>query len=137
MLIDPQGADNTYGGLGAVAMLYFSEDGKDVTVNYYSVFKDKYFMSDSQFSMTLDVVGDDDNTDAENNNNNNDENNGGENNQNTQKPDTTEAIKKPTESKAETAEEDGGCGSVMAVSTVGVVALTALGACFVPRKKKK
>ena len=56
MLIDPQGADNTYGGLGAVAMLYFSEDGKDVTVEYFSTFKDKYFMSDSQFTMTLNVV---------------------------------------------------------------------------------
>ena len=56
MLIDPQGADSGLGGVGAVAMLYFSEDGKDVTVEYYSTFKDKYFMGDSQFTMTLNVV---------------------------------------------------------------------------------
>lgn len=136
MLIDPQGADNVYGGLGAVAMFYFSEDGKEVTVRYYSTLQDKYFMSDSQFTMTLDIVGDDDNTEEGNNNNNN-ENSGSENDKNTQKPASTEATKAPAASKAETTEDEGGCGSVMAVSTVGLVALTALGACFVPRKKKK
>ena len=57
MLIDPQAVDKTVdGGVGAVAMLYFSEDGKDVTVRYYSTLQEKYFMNGSQFSMTLNVV---------------------------------------------------------------------------------
>ena len=35
MLVDPQGADEIIdGGLGMVAILYFSEDGRDVTVEY-------------------------------------------------------------------------------------------------------
>ncbi len=56
MLIDPQDADLAYGGLGMVAMLYFSEDGRDVTVEYYSTIKEKYFRSDNQFTMTLDLI---------------------------------------------------------------------------------
>ncbi len=43
MLIDPQDFDkNLTGGYGMVAMLYFSENGTDVAVEYYSTAKDKY-----------------------------------------------------------------------------------------------
>ena len=44
ILIDPQVMDAEYyqGSKGMVAMLYFSEDGKDVQVQYYSTVKDTY-----------------------------------------------------------------------------------------------
>ncbi len=58
LLINPQGADLTYNGLGMVATLYFSDDGKDVTVDYYSTARNQYFMDENQFSFTLDIVGD-------------------------------------------------------------------------------
>lgn len=151
MLIDPQGADNTYDGLGAVAMLYFSEDGKDVTVEYYSTFKGKYFMSESQFTMTLDVVGDGNDDTVDNGNGGNEdnedenENNGGNNNgQEIGKPnketkpnkDTADGItdtNAPTEAPAV---EMSGCGSTVAISAVGLTTLM-LGACLVTKKKKR
>lgn len=58
MLIDPQDADLRYDGLGMVAILCFSEDGRDVTVEYYSTIKEKFFLNDNQFTMTLDLAGD-------------------------------------------------------------------------------
>ncbi len=43
MLIDPQGIDKEIpGGYGMVTMLYFSEDGEDVAVEYYSTQTGKY-----------------------------------------------------------------------------------------------
>ena len=57
MLIDPQGTDNEHGSTGMVCMLYFSEDGRDVTVEYYSTIKEQYFMTSNQFTMTIDMVG--------------------------------------------------------------------------------
>ena len=44
ILIDPQTMDAEYyhGSKGMVAMLYFSEDGEDVQVEYYSTLKDTY-----------------------------------------------------------------------------------------------
>lgn len=56
MLVDPQGTDNEHGSTGMVCMLYFSEDGKDVTVEYYSTIKEQYFMTSNQFNMTVDTV---------------------------------------------------------------------------------
>ena len=54
MLIDPQGVDNSsMGPLGMVAMLYFSEDGRTVSVEYYSTIKKQYFMSTNQFTLSL------------------------------------------------------------------------------------
>ena len=57
MLIDPQTTDqnNVGTGLGLVAMLYFSEDGKTVDVEYYSTLKQGKYLSANQFSMELDV----------------------------------------------------------------------------------
>lgn len=59
MLINPQGADNERGGLGLVAMLHFSEDGKNVQLRYYSTVKKAYFMSDNQYSFTIDTTASD------------------------------------------------------------------------------
>ena len=57
MLIDPQGLDDEVrGGTGMVAMLYFSEDGSQVQVEYISTVKNAYFLEENQFSVTLDTV---------------------------------------------------------------------------------
>jgi hypothetical protein len=53
-LVDPQGVDAALGATGMVAMLYFSEDGKTLTVEQYSTVKDMYYMSTSQFTLPLD-----------------------------------------------------------------------------------
>ena len=58
LLVDPQGMDADMGATGMVAMLYFSEDGKNVSVEYYSTIREQYFMSENQFSFTLDLAGD-------------------------------------------------------------------------------
>ena len=42
ILVDPQGLDTSSSPRGMVAMLYFSEDGKNVDVRYYSTITDKY-----------------------------------------------------------------------------------------------
>jgi len=52
-LIDPQGLDADIGATGMVAILYFSEDGKKVTVEQYSTARDKYYRSTSQFSFEI------------------------------------------------------------------------------------
>jgi hypothetical protein len=56
MLIDPQTTDKTQGPCGLVAMLYFSADGKQVDVRYYSTARGQYFRTDNQFSLTLHTV---------------------------------------------------------------------------------
>lgn len=59
MLVDTQNVDKSYkaeGGLGNVAMFYFSEDGKTVQVRYYSTIQQKYFMNTNQFTFELDVI---------------------------------------------------------------------------------
>ena len=54
MLVNPQLLDlNATGGLGLVAMLYFSEDGRNVTVEYYSTIKNKFYRDINQFSFSL------------------------------------------------------------------------------------
>ena len=56
MLIDPQSTDIAYEGAGLVTMLYFSEDGKQVDVEYYSTIKQAHYIQENQFSLELDVV---------------------------------------------------------------------------------
>ena len=53
MLIDPQGVDSAEGATGMVAMLYFSNDGKTLTVEQYSTVHGKHYMNTSQFALTL------------------------------------------------------------------------------------
>ncbi|MBR2406689.1 MAG: Ig-like domain-containing protein, partial [Clostridia bacterium] len=56
MLIDPQGTDENWNnGAALIAMLYFSEDGKDVQVRYYSVTRDAYFLPVNQFDFSLET----------------------------------------------------------------------------------
>ena len=56
MMLDPQAVDLTDGSTGLVAIFYFSEDGKQVTMDYYSPIKGLYFLTENQFSFELDVV---------------------------------------------------------------------------------
>ena len=56
MLVDPQGTEKRLGPGGYVAMLYFSEDGKNVQVEYYSTVNQAHFREDNQFSMELSVI---------------------------------------------------------------------------------
>lgn len=56
MLIDPQYVDRDEGATGMVAMLYFSEDGKKVQVEYYSTIREKFFLPENQFSFDIDVA---------------------------------------------------------------------------------
>lgn len=144
LLIDTQDVDRRMqraglGHAGMVAMLYFSEDGKTVSTEYYSTIKEKYFMTENMYTFELDLVGDKDNG-----NDNGGTQNGQNNNQNGNNVNTDGAIDaKPQDNKVTTPvskkeeEDEGGCGSVMSVGTVGAVALTALGACFVPKSKRK
>lgn len=53
MLIDPQGVDGAEGATGLVAMLYFSNDGKTVSVEYYSTVREQYYMSTSQMDLRI------------------------------------------------------------------------------------
>ncbi len=56
LMIDPQGEDKSNCLIGAVAMLYFSEDGKTVQIRNYSTLLDCYLGSHSQTKITLDLV---------------------------------------------------------------------------------
>ena len=59
MMINPQEIDAyTDGGAGMVAMFYFSEDGKNVQVRYYSTIREQYFLDNTQFDFDLNVVED-------------------------------------------------------------------------------
>jgi flagellar basal body-associated protein FliL len=62
ILVDPQGTDGTLKGRmadglvgGLVAMLYFSEDGRQVAVEYVSTARNQYYMSSNLQSFTLDI----------------------------------------------------------------------------------
>ena len=51
MLIDPQGMDANMGPTGMVAMLYFSNNGKTINVQYYSTIRDKYWPESRTFTV--------------------------------------------------------------------------------------
>lgn len=62
LMVNPQTADMSffnsgYDMVGAVTMLYFSDGGKTVHVENYSVIRDAYFLPSSQFSFTLNQIG--------------------------------------------------------------------------------
>ncbi len=56
MLVDPQETDKNLGGVGLVAMLYFSEDGRQVDVEYYSTAKEAFYREENQFHIELNVI---------------------------------------------------------------------------------
>ncbi len=53
MLIDPQDLDLHNTPTGMIAMLYFSEDGENVQVRYYSSVRNQYFGLENQFTLNL------------------------------------------------------------------------------------
>ncbi len=58
ILVDPQGLDGVYGpdGLGMVAMLYFTEDGKIANTQFYSTIQDKYFVYPNEYTIEFDPI---------------------------------------------------------------------------------
>lgn len=56
MMVDPQGTDKAQEGVGLVAMLYFSNEGKTVDVEYYSTIKEAHYLQDNQFRLEVEVV---------------------------------------------------------------------------------
>lgn len=56
MLINPQHTDVLQGGTGMVAMLYFSEDGRTVDLEYYSTVTNKCYRHENQFSFEMPKV---------------------------------------------------------------------------------
>ncbi len=56
LLVDGQHIESTDGASGLIAILYFSEDGRNVTLEYYSPVKDQFFLTENQFSFELEVV---------------------------------------------------------------------------------
>ena len=102
---------NNNGALGMVAMLYFSEDGKNVEVEYYSTTTDRYYRSINQLSFELDLVGDDE-------------------------PETTDTeVIVDTDAAASPATESG-CASTLSISTLSLLVL-ALGSTVALARKKE
>ena len=123
MLVDPQTTDTNNGGLGLVAMLYFSEDGKNVDVRYYSTIKKKFYQSINQFSLTLDVVGDDTvETEAV-------ETAANGNYATTEKADVNT-------NEAPTSAADSGCSSTLSLGVVAIIPVM-LGTAFAVARKKE
>ena len=56
MLVNPQLLDALSGNACMVAMLYFSEDGKNVELQYYSTHYKMYYREANQFSFTVHTV---------------------------------------------------------------------------------
>ena len=61
LLVDPQTFDSQNNAeTGMVCMLYFSEDGNDMTVEWYSTVRNQYYRASNQFSLKLDSIPTDD-----------------------------------------------------------------------------
>ncbi len=54
MLIDPQDMDDLVeGGCGMVCMLYFSEDGQKMSVEWYSTVRNQFYKPENQYEISL------------------------------------------------------------------------------------
>lgn len=53
LMINGQYTDLTYDGTGIIAILYFSADGKEVQVRYYSTGKERHFKDKNQFTFEM------------------------------------------------------------------------------------
>ena len=56
ILIDPQGLDEKIGAMGMVATFYVGNDGKTVTVDYYSTAHKKYYLKESQYTFEIATI---------------------------------------------------------------------------------
>jgi len=104
VLMDPQSTCNKLGGMGAVGLMYFTEDGNHAKVEYYSTVFEKYFAeSNKTLSFTF-----------------------GKSEEETTAEDTTlaPATDAPTEPATDApAPEKSGCGAAVAVSAAVIVIL--------------
>ena len=113
LLMDPQSTDKKLGGLGIVAMMYFTEDGNHARVEYYSTVLEKYFR-ESNSEIMLNFGTDEEETTAE----------------------ESTAIPAPeNSSQVETTAEipdDGGCGSI----TLALPAIICAAGIMICKKRK-
>ncbi|MBE6548985.1 MAG: hypothetical protein E7670_01000 [Ruminococcaceae bacterium] len=123
ILVDPQTTDKDRGGTGLVAMLYFSEDGKQLDVRYYSTAKNAYFKRNNQFSRSIDYI-----KRPETNKQN-------EVSENTTKqPETTtQAI----ETTVVHIDKKNGCNSSISLTSIFIVTTISAFAVFIYKKKKE
>ena len=123
ILVDPQTTDKDRGGTGLVAMLYFSEDGKQLDVRYYSTAKNAYFKRNNQFSRSIDYI-----KRPETNKQN-------EVSENTTKqPETTtQAI----ETTVVHIDKKNGCNSSISLTSIFIVTTISAFAVFIHKKKKE
>ena len=161
MLIDPQGVDDQLRNAGEecsgmITMLYFSEDGKTVTVETYSTIKDRYFKPNNQFSISVPEYVNDGEPDGDggNSGDNNGDNNGGNTdgngqeegtgnggNDDTQNADTgsvvdSETSDVTTDTDVKGDPENDNIGVVIGISaSVFVVAIAILAIIFIFKKK--
>ena len=56
LMINPQHTDIIHGGTGMVAMLYFSNGGRTVNLEYYSTVREMHYGKKNQFSFEMPVV---------------------------------------------------------------------------------
>lgn len=59
LMIDATAIETEQQGAGILAMFYFSEGGSKMTVEYYSTVRNQYFHPMNQFTVDLDLVGED------------------------------------------------------------------------------
>lgn len=149
LLIDPQNLDKDLKPMGMVAMMYFSEDGKSVDVEWYSTIQERFYREENVFSLSLDTVDVDENTgDGDGDDDGDapsDESNPSTPSTPSKKPststtpdegtpqDTTDA--QDTDDVEETDEEKSGCGSAVSASVL-TVAIIPAACCLVKRKRK-
>lgn len=119
MLIDPQGVDASQGATGMVAMLYFSNDGKTITIENYSTVRGEYYMSTSQ--MVIEVpeynpgsASADTTTDAA-------DTTASPSEQQTTPAEAVTTVAPTTEAPV----TEGGCGAALGVAVIAVLALPA------------
>ena len=135
LLIDPQGVDAALGGVGLVALLHFSEDGKNVTVEYYSTINEKYFMEENQFSFTLDLAGDATDT----SNTDNDQSSSNEtntDNASTDKQTNTEESATDANANNNQPSQSKGCGASVSCGLLVLIPCTAIASVCVRKKRK-
>ena len=56
ILVDPQGTDKTFEATGMVAMLYFSDGGKTIDIEYYSTVKEAHFLAENQQRIEVETI---------------------------------------------------------------------------------
>ena len=113
---------NNNAPLGLVALLYFSEDGKNVEVEYYSTITNRYYRSINQFSFTLDLVGEEiEETSAE---------------ETTTEPTAEEASSQIGASDTTDTTNAPGCGSSVSICTAAIITAVLGTAVTITNKRK-